>query len=297
MGYKPPEFSPSDNPASDSKSPLTRTLTYLYLPVLNFWLLLFPMSLSFDWSMGAVPLVETVFDARLASILTFYAILAFVVQQLASHLNRTPPTPADGSNSKTKCYNVNGHHHVTEVLEMCYDKQGTSATAFGNGTTRTESIGRHRYIKQSDGDSLEGINEGPSDGRLPMTLSQTAPCSSRDSLDSSSRLHILLVALSFLIFPFIPATNLFFYVGFVIAERVLYIPSMGFCVLVAEAIQFVVARYRKRSVYVISNVVIAGLILSFSLKTVMRNGDWLTDESLYRSGIAINPAKGTSRSF
>jgi len=36
-----------------------------------------------------------------------------------------------------------------------------------------------------------------------------------------------------MVFPFIPASNLFFPVGFVVAERVLYAPSMGFCVLVA----------------------------------------------------------------
>lgn len=32
--------------------------------------------------------------------------------------------------------------------------------------------------------------------------------------------------------PFLPASNLFFRVGFVVAERVLYLPSMGFCMLI-----------------------------------------------------------------
>lgn len=36
-----------------------------------------------------------------------------------------------------------------------------------------------------------------------------------------------------MVLPFLPASNLFFPVGFVVAERVLYIPSMGFCLLVA----------------------------------------------------------------
>ena len=45
----------------------------------------------------------------------------------------------------------------------------------------------------------------------------------------------LVLALSMSILPFLPATNAFFYVGFVVAERVLYVPSMGFCLLVAEA--------------------------------------------------------------
>ena len=43
----------------------------------------------------------------------------------------------------------------------------------------------------------------------------------------------VIVSLSLMIFPFLPASNLFFPVGFVVAERVLYLPSMGFCMLVA----------------------------------------------------------------
>jgi len=42
--------------------------------------------------------------------------------------------------------------------------------------------------------------------------------------------------LALIVFPFIPASNLFFPVGFVVAERVLYVPSMGFCLLVAMGI-------------------------------------------------------------
>jgi hypothetical protein len=42
--------------------------------------------------------------------------------------------------------------------------------------------------------------------------------------------------LGLLVLPFLPATNLCFRVGFVIAERVLYLPSLGFCLLVAVAL-------------------------------------------------------------
>ena len=44
---------------------------------------------------------------------------------------------------------------------------------------------------------------------------------------------LFLLSLGLLVLPFIPATNLLFPVGFVVAERVLYLPSMGFCLLVA----------------------------------------------------------------
>ena len=34
------------------------------------------------------------------------------------------------------------------------------------------------------------------------------------------------------------------------------------------------------------------LLVAFSLRTVLRNVDWLTEENLYRSGVAVNPPKG-----
>ncbi|KAH9362380.1 hypothetical protein HPB48_018032 [Haemaphysalis longicornis] len=44
----------------------------------------------------------------------------------------------------------------------------------------------------------------------------------------------LLVGLSLVCIPYLPASNLIHPVGFVIAERVLYLPSLGFCLLVAQ---------------------------------------------------------------
>jgi len=55
----------------------------------------------------------------------------------------------------------------------------------------------------------------------------------------------MLQSLSLLVFPFIPASNLFFPVGFVVAERVLYAPSMGFCLLVAIGFQLLL-RHAKQ---------------------------------------------------
>ncbi|RVE72270.1 hypothetical protein OJAV_G00060180 [Oryzias javanicus] len=75
MGNKPPNFSNSDNPAADSPSLLTRTLTFFYLPAVNFWLLLCPNTLSFDWSMDALPLIRSLSDCRNCQSGVFYAAL------------------------------------------------------------------------------------------------------------------------------------------------------------------------------------------------------------------------------
>ena len=41
------------------------------------------------------------------------------------------------------------------------------------------------------------------------------------------------MALSLMVIPFLPAANIVYPVGFVIAERILYIPSIGYCLLVS----------------------------------------------------------------
>ena len=72
MGFQPPKFAKADNPVSASKSVISRFLTLLYLPVFNFWLMLCPNELSFDWSMDAIPLINGLGDPRNGLSAVFY---------------------------------------------------------------------------------------------------------------------------------------------------------------------------------------------------------------------------------
>eukprot|EP00064_Thunnus_orientalis_P000231 superscaffoldBa00000011_g231 len=191
MGNKPPNFSNSDNPAADSHSLFTRTLTFFYLPAINFWLFLCPHTLSFDWSMDALPLIRSLADWRNFHTAAFYL----------------------------------------GLLLLAWFSLWTHQTAKGKETNGLLAI------------------------------------------------------------PFLPATNLFFYVGFVIAERVLYIPSMGFCLLVAVGMRSLYVRLRRRSSRTMLVYCSAALVLLFGVKTVLRNRDWENEEMLYKSGIYVNPAK------
>lgn len=128
--------------------------------------------------------------------------------------------------------------------------------------------------------------------------------------------QILLLLIALMIIPFLPATNLFAYVGFVVAERVLYLPSVAYCLLVslgcqqwlgkwpilfngqvnnkqtADGIAKKVGRCKvNQSVIVVFNVL--SLMVTFASRTLVRNSDWRDEEHLYRSAIDINPAKGT----
>lgn len=228
MDLNTPDFSTSDNPAMGCDSVLSRFLTFVFLPVFNFWLLLCPLTLSFDWSMDAVPLVEKFDDSRNLGSLVFYLLLGAV-----------------------------------GLAYICGWKRPSSWTIWSR-------------------------NVGGSSRRT--TTSSTAVNSS-NSLDSLGE-DIVIMSLAIMIFPFLPATNLFFYVGFVVAERLLYIPSMGFCLLVSWGFHVVASRARgvnvKRALYG----ALLALFFVFAARTWQRNLDWRCDESLFRSGIPINPPKG-----
>nr|XP_004573153.2 transmembrane and TPR repeat-containing protein 1 isoform X1 [Maylandia zebra] len=98
----------------------------------------------------------------------------------------------------------------------------------------------------------------------------------------------VLVGLLFLVFPFIPASNLFFRVGFVVAERVLYMPSMGYCILVAHGLGRLCSSVGRWGTAVLS-VSMLLLVLLFSWKTVHQNNVWLSREALFLSGIQTLP--------
>ncbi|XP_048239514.1 protein O-mannosyl-transferase TMTC2-like isoform X3 [Haliotis rufescens] len=118
MGNKPPEFAPSDNPASDSDCLMTRFLTYHFLPTLNIWLLLCPSILSFDWSMESVPLVERLSDYRNVYTVIMYISIAYFAQVILKQLNQTVRNPYLGLKTQM---NGNGvHHNVNNGAEILY---------------------------------------------------------------------------------------------------------------------------------------------------------------------------------
>ncbi|XP_048869728.1 protein O-mannosyl-transferase TMTC2-like [Brienomyrus brachyistius] len=248
MGNKPPSFSNSDNPAADSPCLLTRTLTFLHLPAFNMWLLLCPHTLSFDWSMDAMPLLRSVSDWRNLQTVSFYIALLLLARF--------------GLRSPAKNRETNGKAHI----------------ANGKSCTNGQSYHAGSSLQNSDSELSRNIENGmKKSSHLRTTLPTTE--------------NVVIFALSLLSIPFLPATNLFFYVGFVVAERVLYIPSMGFCLLVTVGIRAVYIRLSRRSSKTLLMYFSALLVILYGIRTVMRNRDWQNEEMLYKSGVTVNPAK------
>lgn len=55
---------------------------------------------------------------------------------------------------------------------------------------------------------------------------------------------MILLASAFVVLPFLPASNLLVTVGFVIAERILVLPSFGFCLLVVFGLKKLMRRVK-----------------------------------------------------
>ncbi|XP_074795377.1 protein O-mannosyl-transferase TMTC1 isoform X2 [Natator depressus] len=170
---------------------ILRFLTYSYLLAFNSWLLLAPITLCYDWQVGSIPLIESIWDVR-----NLATVLLVVVMILLSL------------------------HCITAFKKL-----------------------EHREV---------------------------------------------LVGLLFLVFPFIPASNLFFRVGFVVAERVLYMPSMGYCILFVHGLKKLRAWLNRWGTTALTLSALL-LLLLFSWKTVKQNEIWLSRESLFRSGVQTLP--------
>ena len=78
MGHTLPVFTNFDNPASYTNFP-TKQLTWAYLLAVNAWLLLAPAQLLCDWTMGTIPLIQTLADPRNLGTLVLFVILAHLV--------------------------------------------------------------------------------------------------------------------------------------------------------------------------------------------------------------------------
>lgn len=107
-------------------------------------------------------------------------------------------------------------------------------------------------------------------------------------LGRDTRLRRLLsMCLALMVVPFLPASNLFFRVGFVVAERVLYLPSLGFCALVVVGAAHIASWAPRRSKIVQLSLV--ALLAVFTCRSIQRSHEWRSEVDLYRSGLKVCP--------
>ncbi|KAJ8922613.1 hypothetical protein NQ315_007645 [Exocentrus adspersus] len=249
-----PQFSTADNPTAREANLLARFLTFCYLPVFNFWLLIFPNTLSFDWGMEAIPRITSLRDGRNALSFVFYCGLGHALLTIVKNLKEHKRHKMKDTTDKSAC----------EVCHVnCYDVHSPSCRSTNNNNT--------------------------TNFHSTSCVCQRIKTAHRTDSKRVTTTGSILFSIALLALPFLPATNILFYVGFVVAERVLYIPSAGLCLLLGLASATFWNRYRKYRPVLWFVLVVA--LLAFSAKTVRRNRDWHDEESLYKSAIAVNPPK------
>ncbi len=85
---------------------------------------------------------------------------------------------------------------------------------------------------------------------------------------------------------FVPASNLLFSIGTIMADRLLYLPSLGLLVCLVLAIY---AAAQKPKLALLPPIVL-GLILSgFAIRTWMRNPDWQSELALATHDVRVSP--------
>jgi tetratricopeptide (TPR) repeat protein len=90
---------------------------------------------------------------------------------------------------------------------------------------------------------------------------------------------------AWLLFCFAPFSNAVVPIGTIMAERLLYLPSVGFCLLAARLLLQIWETGSRR----ICLLACAALVLLFVGRTWVRNADWRSNESLFRAAVAAQP--------
>ncbi|XP_023230734.1 transmembrane and TPR repeat-containing protein 4-like [Centruroides sculpturatus] len=193
MGARAPVFQHVDNPASFEENLILRVINYNYIYTLNIWILLHPLWLCFDWSMGCVPLIRSASDFRLIVVIIFWAV-----------------------------------------------------------------FGLFFYF---------GVLSGDRKIRRLTTM-----------------------GLAFLIVPFLPASNIFFRVGFVIAERALFLPSLGICFLITIGFHQICNSSNQQMNIICFSVLIA----TYVGRSIQRSSDWRNEELLFKTGLDVCPLNAKS---
>ena len=84
-----------------------------------------------------------------------------------------------------------------------------------------------------------------------------------------------------------PVSNFFFPIGVAKAERILYLPSVGLCLVAGWAYARVEDRIRTR---LVPRVALAAIVLAFAARTLVRNKDWHDNYTLAMAALAASPS-------
>ena len=113
-------------------------------------------------------------------------------------------------------------------------------------------------------------------------------------LFSARRFPVAMFALSWSALTYLIVSNLLFPIGTIFGERLLYLPSIGFALLLAAGIaRLAGATPRRRGAAAALGVILLAL---YGARFSARCRDWVDDEHLFKAAVAVNPGSAKAHS-
>jgi protein O-mannosyl-transferase len=107
------------------------------------------------------------------------------------------------------------------------------------------------------------------------------------------RNRVLVLGVVWTVATIAPALNARWMATYVFSERYLYVPSIGFCWIVAAALVWIWdASFTRKSGVIRISLAVAAILLAVVLtaRTIIRDRDWRDDTSLFTAAVDLNPA-------
>jgi protein O-mannosyl-transferase len=86
---------------------------------------------------------------------------------------------------------------------------------------------------------------------------------------------------------FVPASNLFFSIGTIMADRLLYLPSLG---LLACLVLAIYALAERPKIALLAPVVLGVIVGGFAVRTWIRNQDWQSELAMATHDVGVSPS-------
>ena len=224
-----PHFSFVDNPLPSLPTPAWRAMSILHVHVRYARLLLWPRTLSADYSFDCVPAVTELVDGRNLGSAALYAVLFWSgVSVLRAY------RAAEGGATGDACGEVSATSAATPPATAAAAAPvaaGISRAAKAEAHDATGAIADTTGATDAIAAATMAATTTGSASVAAATFIATDCTSGAGATDDASPLVSAGPALVLLLLPMLPASHVLLGIGTLVAERLLYIPSVGYCAL------------------------------------------------------------------
>jgi hypothetical protein len=197
-----------ENPIAYEEDRMTRMLSMGHLHASYAWLLVAPWRLSADYSHACIPLLHSLYDPRNAFTAALYGLLAHQMLRGLKPVSRViaaslgPPSPPLLSQKI-----IANQNHGRDTQQDCGSNHSMPISASEAAPATASAVTTAATVKAANFARREAV-----------------------------AVWRVFMIVALVIAPFVPSSNVLFYVGTFIGERLLYLPSIGYCMLVGQAV-------------------------------------------------------------